>query len=400
MFNPVPDIATLDVIIKETIAVISSSKEQIYDIAEGAREEYRRLEQEVKTLQRETGDVIDQVDELEQMERKARWRLLEVSRDFHRYTEDDIRWAYEEAKNIQVELALHREREKLLRQRRDDLERSLRRLEETVNKAERLVSQVGVVMDYLEGSLGDLSQQLEGVQQRQQLAVGIIKAQEEERRRVAREIHDGPAQSLANLVFRIELCEKLLAGKRLPELQGELAELKGLIKGGLQEVRKIIFDLRPMALDDLGLVPALRRYLEGLEEREGLGVYLAVLGEEVRLASAVEVGLFRIIQEALHNVIKHARAASARVTLTYGKEQLLLSVKDDGLGFDLKEAEDRSREGGHFGLISMRERAELLGGQFEVISAPGQGTRIVVAVPITEGEEEWGIGTDTDFAGR
>jgi two-component system sensor histidine kinase DegS len=400
MFNPVPDITTLDVIIKETIAVIGSSKEQLYDIAEGAREEYRRLEQEVKRLQRETGDVIDRVDELEELERRARWRLLEVSRDFKRYTEVDIRLAYEEAKNIQVELALHREREKLLRQRRDDLERSLRRLEETVNKAERLVSQVGVVMDYLEGSLGDLSQQLEGVQQRQQLAVGIIKAQEEERRRVAREIHDGPAQSLANLVFRIELCEKLLAGKRLPELQGELAELKELIKGGLQEVRKIIFDLRPMALDDLGLVPALRRYLEGLEEREGLGVYLAVLGEEVRLASAVEVGLFRIIQEALHNVIKHARAASARVTLTYGKEQLLLSVKDDGLGFDLQEAEDRSREGGHFGLISMWERAELLGGRFEVISAPGQGTRIVVAVPITEGEEEWGIGTDTDFAGR
>ena len=399
MANPVPDMAQLDAIIKETIAVIGSSKEMIYDIGEEAREEYRRLEEEVKKLQEETADVIDRVDELEGLEQRARWRLLEVSRDFARYTEDDIRWAYEEAKNIQVELALCREREKLLRQRRDDLERGLRRLEQTVRKAEKLVTQVGVVIDYLEGKLGDLSQQLEGMQQRQQLAAGIIKAQEEERRRVAREIHDGPAQSLANLVFRLEVCEKLLAAERLPELRGELAELKGLIKGSLQEVRKIIFDLRPMALDDLGLVPALRRYLEGLEEREGLVVNLAVFGQEVRLASAVEVGLFRIIQEALHNVSKHARAASARVTLTYGQEQLLLSVRDDGRGFDLREVERGGRSGGHFGLISMRERAELLGGRFEVKSAPGQGTRITVAVPITEGEEEWALEQDTNFAG-
>ncbi len=399
MANPVPDMAQLDAIIKETIAVIGSSKEMIYDIGEEAREEYRRLEEEVKKLQEEPADVIDRVDELEGLEQRARWRLLEVSRDFARYTEDDIRWAYEEAKNIQVELALCREREKLLRQRRDDLERGLRRLEQTVRKAEKLVTQVGVVIDYLEGKLGDLSQQLEGMQQRQQLAAGIIKAQEEERRRVAREIHDGPAQSLANLVFRLEVCEKLLAAERLPELRGELAELKGLIKGSLQEVRKIIFDLRPMALDDLGLVPALRRYLEGLEEREGLVVNLAVFGQEVRLASAVEVGLFRIIQEALHNVSKHARAASARVTLTYGQEQLLLSVRDDGRGFDLREVERGGRAGGHFGLISMRERAELLGGRFEVKSAPGQGTRITVAVPITEGEEEWALEQDTNFAG-
>jgi two-component system sensor histidine kinase DegS len=399
MANPVPDMAQLDAIIKETIAVIGSSKEMIYDIGEEAREEYRRLEEEVKKLQEETADVIDRVDELEGLEQRARWRLLEVSRDFARYTEDDIRWAYEEAKNIQVELALCREREKLLRQRRDDLERGLRRLEQTVRKAEKLVTQVGVVIDYLEGKLGDLSQQLEGMQQRQQLAAGIIKAQEEERRRVAREIHDGPAQSLANLVFRLEVCEKLLAAERLPELRGELAELKGLIKGSLQEVRKIIFDLRPMALDDLGLVPALRRYLEGLEEREGLVVNLAVFGQEVRLASAVEVGLFRIIQEALHNVSKHARAASARVTLTYGQEQLLLSVRDDGRGFDLREVERGGRAGGHFGLISMRERAELLGGRFEVKSAPGQGTRITLAVPITEGEEEWALEQDTNFAG-
>ncbi|MGB4482378.1 MAG: sensor histidine kinase [bacterium] len=399
MANPVPDMAQLDAIIKETIAVIGSSKEMIYDIGEEAREEYRRLEEEVKKLQEETADVIDRVDELEGLEQRARWRLLEVSRDFARYTEDDIRWAYEEAKNIQVELALCREREKLLRQRRDDLERGLRRLEQTVRKAEKLVTQVGVVIDYLEGKLGDLSQQLEGMQQRQQLAAGIIKAQEEERRRVAREIHDGPAQSLANLVFRLEVCEKLLAAERLPELRGELAELKGLIKGSLQEVRKIIFDLRPMALDDLGLVPALRRYLEGLEEREGLVVNLAVFGQEVRLASAVEVGLFRIIQEALHNVSKHARAASARVTLTYSQEQLLLSVRDDGRGFDLREVERGGRAGGHFGLISMRERAELLGGRFEVKSAPGQGTRITVAVPITEGEEEWALEQDTNFAG-
>lgn len=399
MFDPAIDLGRLDVIIKETIIAIEDSKEQIYAIAEGAREEYRRLELRLHKIQKETTTVIGQVDDLEEQEQKARWRLVEISRDFYGYSEDDVRRAYDAAKDIQVELALHREREKLLRQQRDELERGLRNLKQTVERAERLVSQVGVVMDYLEGSLEDFTQMLEGAQQRQQLIVGIIKAQEDERGRVAREIHDGLAQSLTNLVFRVELCEKFLAADSLSKLRAELGELKGFIKGGIQEVRKIIFALRPMALDDLGLVPALRRYLEGLRESDNLTVDLSLLGEETRLPSSMEIGVFRIIQEALHNIIKHARVNRAKVTISYGGKQLLISIQDEGVGFDPGEIENRIGAGGHFGLISMRERAELLGGGIELKSAPGQGTGIILALPITDREEGWLLDRDTHSVG-
>ncbi len=387
MFDPALDISRLDAIIKETITAIEVSKDQIYAIAEGAREEYRRLEAKMGKIQREVAAVIQKVDYLGRQEQKDRRRLVEISKDFKRYTEEDIRSAYDAAKNTQVELALHQEREKLLRQQRDDLERNLRNLEQTAHRAEGLVSQVGVVMDYLGGSLKGFSLMLKGVQQREQLAVGIIRAQEDERGRVAREIHDGPAQSLTNLVFRVELCEKLLSNGSLGDLQAELGELKELIKGSIQEVRKIVFALRPMALDDLGLIPALRRYLEGLGEKEKLRVDLVPLGNEIRLPSNVEIGVFRIIQEALHNVVKHARVTRAKVTISYGCKQLLISIKDEGVGFDPREVENRSKRGKHYGLISMRERAELLGGGIEIKSGPGEGTRIILAIPIIEKEE-------------
>ncbi|NLJ34242.1 MAG: histidine kinase [Firmicutes bacterium] len=399
MFDPTLDLGRLDAIIKETITAIEESKEQIYAIAEGAREEYRRLKAKMVQIQGEAAAVIAKVDKLQRLEQRARRRLMEISKGFDRYTEEDIRLAYDAAKDTQVELALYREREKLLRQQRDDLERNLRNLGQTVQRAEGLVSQVGVVMDYLGGGLRGFSQILEGVQQREQLAVGIIKAQEDERGRVAREIHDGPAQSLTNLVFRVELCEKLLLNKSLGELQGELAELKGLIKESIREVRKIIFALRPMALDDLGLIPALRRYLEGLEEKDNLWVDLVPLGNEIRLPANVEIGAFRIIQEALHNVAKHARVSRAKVTISYGRKQLLISVRDEGIGFDPGKVADRSSGGEHYGLISMRERAELLGGGIEIKSGPGKGTRVIIAIPITEREEGWPLETNSHSIG-
>lgn len=389
----------LDEVIAKTVAAIAQGKNEIYGITEDAREEYRRVEQQAEELRAETRNLVDQVDECERQEVRARLRLLEVSRDFRRYTEEDIQWAYSEASNAQAQLASLRERERLLRQRRDEMERQLRHLEKAVQRAEKLVSQVGVAMDYLQGNLSEISVQLGEARQKQHVAVGIIRAQEEERRRVAREIHDGPAQSLANLVFRVELCQRLLQGDSLSDLDLELDELKGLIQGSLQEVRQIIFDLRPMALDDLGLLPALRRFGEGMMKREGVLVELVVHGTEEKIPSALEVGLFRITQEAITNALKHARADSVQVIVSFSPRRLMLQVRDDGLGFDPVQAMEQGGERGHFGLVGMQERAGLLGGSVEVESAPGQGTRVRISVPIREEEEEGPHDEDTGTGG-
>lgn len=374
------NIKALDHIIKDTLEAIERSKIQIYDIAENSRLEMSRVKMELTEVKNEVADVISQVDELTAKEKKSRMRLVEVSKDFDRYTEKDIKQAYEEAYNLQVELIKLQEREKLLRYRRDHLEVSLRRLENTVLRAEKLISQMGVVFNFLSGELQDLYSKIGEIHQAQQMAIGIIKAQEEERKRVAREIHDGPAQSMANIVMRAEYCLKLLEID--PEkVREELVALQNLVRMSLLDVRKIIFDLRPMVLDDLGLAPAIKRYLADYKDQYGLQVDFLFFGQQRRLDSAIEVALFRIIQETVTNIRKHAQAKRAIVKIEQLDKKINIHIKDDGKGFNLHETmSDKNRQG--YGLVGMRERVQLLKGEMNIITAPGQGTSINISVPL------------------
>lgn len=371
------NVNALDKIIKDTIQAIEKGKTQIYEIWEAARQEMEKVQADMKRIHREAAAMVAKVDELEKKERRSRIRLMEVSRNFRVYTEEDIKAAYEEAKNLQVELSLARQREMDLRRQRDDLEIRLVSLKKTVKKAEMLVSQVGVVLGYLSDQIGNALVQVESLQQRQIFGAKIIKAQEEERKRVAREIHDGPAQTMANVVFRAEVCERMLDIDRERARQ-ELQQLKDQVRGCLKEVRKIIFDLRPMALDDLGLVPALRRLVDDIQDNAGVRANLTVLGEEKRLNSYLEVAVFRIVQEALTNVARHANAQAVQVTIEFHNHTLTVMVQDDGQGFDVDSvmAED------HFGLLSIRERTVLMDGKLELKSQPGRGTRLTVRLPV------------------
>ncbi|NLC11288.1 MAG: histidine kinase [Firmicutes bacterium] len=374
------DITLLDKIIKDTVKHLEEGKQQISDIAESVRQERDSLYNNLLEIKKETLETIEQVDRLEQAEKSARLYLMKVSREFDRYSEEDVKNAYNNARDIQLKLGLLREREVQLRIRRDQMGVSLRRLQDTLEKAENLVSKVSIALNFLLGNLKEMGTKLEEIQQKQQLGMRIIKAQEEERRRVAREIHDGPAQSMANVVLRVEICEKLLKIKP-EEVKKELSELKGLVKESLQDVRKIIFDLRPMVLDDLGLVPALKRYIAELQERCSLHIDFQVLGNtNERLSGTLEIALFRIIQEALNNVIKHAQAKTVEVYLEQAQTQVNLRIKDDGCGFDLEKVLNNSNSDS-YGLIGIRERVELLEGNFKILTAPGKGTNLLVKIP-------------------
>lgn len=377
------DIMLLDKILSETITMIEQSKGRIFDIAEAARTEYMRLDSQLRELKAEAVKCIELVDAKERDYRHRRVRLMDVSRDFHRYTEADIKVAYDDALASQVDLAVLREREQYLRRQRDDLERSIRNLQDTVKKGEELVSQVGMAMELLRGNAKELSGQIDNMHQRHLLGLRVIKAQEEERRRVARDIHDGPAQTLANVMLRAEICEKLLETD-VSQVRDELRQLKNVVRGSLQDIRKVIYDLRPMALDDLGLVPTLRRYINDLKEQHKVLFDFSVLGVDRRLPSHVEVGGFRIIQEALNNVLKHAKASNVVIRVEFAPEHLGIFIRDDGAGFRVGEA--INRQGDHFGLLSMRERVEVLQGSWSLDSAPGHGTKISVKLPVKEEE--------------
>lgn len=204
----------------------------------------------------------------------------------------------------------------------------------------------------------------------------------EERQRIAREIHDGLAQDLAGLRFRVGLWHTLVDEDPV-QMHAELDNLRGLLNDNIREVRRSIFALRPVALDELGFYPALRQFSDEFGEQNQLHVDLRIVGPEQRLPAFLEPVLFRIVQESLNNVGKHARAQMAWIVLDLeSPDAVALSVRDDGVGFDPATLEQIVSRG-HLGLKQMRERVEGLQGTFEVRSQPGSGTEIRVTLPLT-----------------
>ncbi|WP_127533475.1 sensor histidine kinase [Paenibacillus kobensis] len=377
-------------VISNAIRVMEDSKVQIFEICESARQELQALELELDTVIQETGEVIDKADELENQYRMARIRLTEVSRDFVKFNEQDIKNAYDKATQIQVEKMMYAEKEQQLKARRDDLQKRVRNVDMSIERAQTIHSQINVVLEYLSGDLNQVTRILESAKNRQLIGLKIIVAQEEERKRMARDIHDGPAQSLANLVLRMEIAERMIVKQEFEMVQHELKDLKAQVRSGLEEIRKIIFNLRPMALDDLGLVPTLRKYVQDFEEKTRIRTKFETIGREIRLPSAMEAGIYRLVQEAFTNVIKHANATYVSLEMTYQAQLVKILVADNGVGFQVESSEHLAaqHQGSHFGLIGMRERAELLEGRLEIESAKDQGTKISIIIPVNAQERK------------
>lgn len=213
-------------------------------------------------------------------------------------------------------------------------------------------------------------------------ANGIILAQEEERKRISREIHDGPAQTLASLTMRIDYC---LEQSELPDsLVEELRELKESVIRSLKDIRRFIFDLRPMALDDLGLIPTLEQFISGFKNRTGIPVYIDTSGERAFLGGEKELAVFRVIQEATNNALRHSNPNAVHIFLNFEakKQRLSVVIKDDGSGFDVVETRKIYANLKKLGLISMEERIRLSGGEFSIVSDSGTGTVVSFWVPL------------------
>ncbi|HEY8348849.1 MAG TPA: sensor histidine kinase [Clostridia bacterium] len=381
------NVAQLDKIIKKTIRAINESKSELYEIAEISRRECKRLEDELAELKEQVKQLISEIEVLEVALKESKRRLMLMNKNFAQHTEEELKEAYEKADSLRVELAVKREMEKYLIKRRNELEVRIKDAIRTVQKADKLITQVGVALGYLTGDLQEVSLQLEGLQQKQLLGLKIIKAQEEERQRVARDIHDGPAQMMSNVVLKAEICERLIDADP-DKARMELQNLKKIMRDSLQDVRKIIYNLRPMSLDDLGLVPTLQRYVLTFQEETGISVSFITKGSQPELKPVISLTVFRIVQEALNNVVKHAKANTVVMQLEFLDESLRLFVYDDGVGFDTVRLNERNEDvSSGFGLVSMRERIELLGGDMRISSEPGKGTRLNIIIPFTREEE-------------
>lgn len=372
------DTKTLDYIVEQMIQTVGSSKDEIFRIGEQCRQDYETLTEELKEMKVLVLETIDKGDKLEIQSRFARKRLSEVSKHFNEYSEAEVREAYERAHTLQMDLSMNRHLEKQYRERRDDLERRLLGLDETIERAEHLVTQISVVMNYLVSDLKQVGEVLEDAKQKQDFGLKIIGAQEEEKKRLSREIHDGPAQMMANVMMRSDLVERIYKERGATEAFEEIRNLKVMVRSALYEVRRIIYDLRPMALDDLGLIPTLKKYLKTIEEyHESTKIEFATIGKETRLPSKYEVALFRLVQESVQNALKHAEASNIAVKVELRRDQIIVLVKDNGKGFDKNQKKDES-----FGLIGMRERVQLLDGEITIDSKIGVGTIVMINVPI------------------
>ncbi|MDD4569726.1 MAG: sensor histidine kinase [Tepidanaerobacteraceae bacterium] len=375
------NITRLERVIEKTRDIVENSREELYQLGETARIDYERTKHELALTRNDISDTIREVDALELDYDKSRVYLMDVSRNFDKYDEEQIKNAYDQAHQKQLQLLSKREKEKMLRLHRDYLERNLKTLEITIQRSEELISNIGMALKILCNDLENASVQIGEMQQMQALGISVIMAQEEERKRVAREIHDGPAQSLANIVMRAEFCLKVM--EMNPSLlEDELYSLMDLVRKSLQDVRKIIFDLRPMSLDDLGLVPALKRYIEQYITDYGIFVEITIMGQEYELASSLVIAIFRVIQESMTNVRKYANATEIVIKIEYLPKKINVVVRDNGQGFEIDKV-TKEKNGMAFGIVGMRERIQLLRGKFEIKSTIGQGTEVILSVPST-----------------
>jgi two-component system sensor histidine kinase DegS len=205
----------------------------------------------------------------------------------------------------------------------------------------------------------------------------LVNAQESERQRLSRQMHDGPAQALSNFILQTEIAMRLLEIDPI-QARNELNNLKIAAMSTFQKVRNFIFDLRPMMLDDLGLSPTIRRYADSFKEQAGVEVNLLISGNERRFESYVEVMVFRSMQELLSNAVHQNQATFVKIQVDMGDTLIKMSMDDNGKGFDTDSLEKES----NLGLKLIKDRVKMLGGLFDVDTAPGKGARVTLTIPL------------------
>jgi two-component system sensor histidine kinase DegS len=306
-----------------------------------------------------------EVDKLAQRNASTTARLHQLQAHFDTVPREDIRANYEAAQDAQQRLFTMRGQHEKLTSDQANLKRYLDFLTKTLTLLE------GGVQPAV-GETAEAKADGSGVQ-------ALIEAQEEERRKISRQIHDGPAQDLSNFILQTEIALRLF-DTDAERAREELNSLKASAASTFTHVRDFIFDLRPMMLDDLGLVPTVRRYAEALKEKTGLDITLVVTGTERRLESHREVLVFRALQQLLTNVRDHAQATQAKVLVDIDQRQVRASVEDNGKGFDPAILQG-DETGVARSLRTLEERLRQVGGTFEADSAPGRGAKVSLAIP-------------------
>ena len=300
------------------------------------------------------------VNKLAQRNAAATAQMQQLQGYFDSAPREDIRQTYSSAIDAQQRLFVMRGQLEKLQSDQSHLQEYIERTEKVLQLLE------GAPASKRAGSQGTAFGTVEA----------IIQAQEAERQRLSRQMHDGPAQALSNFILQTEIAMRLFDIDP-DKAREELENLKQSATATFQKVRDFIFELRPMMLDDLGLVPTLKRYVEAYKEQSGANIRLTVSGVERRLESYIEVMIFRAIQELIGNAVRHSQASEITVGINISDTNIKIDVEDNGKGFDV----DTLLKGSGMGVKVIKERAEMLGGHLDVNSTIGRGSKISFQIP-------------------
>ncbi len=335
-------------------------------LLEESRQELEGAQREIRDIKLTLSQSRTELDKLTQRNAQVAAQLRQMQPNLENMPRADIKAAYDAAQDAQQRLFAMRGQ--------------VERMQADLGNLERLAEYLRKTIATLEEA-APASKPARAVAGEKPMIARIVEAQETERQKLSRQIHDGPAQALSNFVLQSEIAMRLF--EKDPNLaRTELANMKTAATATLQKIRDFIFDLRPMMLDDLGLVPTVKRYVDAFKDKTGIAATLTVTGVERRLESVREVMIFRGVQELLGNIRNHAQATQVRVSLDTDDVRVRAIVEDNGKGFDVEAALDGKQK--TIGLSALKERIELLGGALEIDSQSGQGSRVVMDVPVGE----------------
>lgn len=264
-----------------------------------------------------------------------------------------------------------------LEEEKKEIQESLKQQQEYLDASEKKIQE-------LESVIGQAKKQLslDNKSDDEVYRITMLETQENERQRISRELHDSTAQNLTGLVHKIEFCGKIVEEDPV-RCKLELTTISKTLREIINDTRRLIYNLRPMSFDDIGLDVTIERALDKLESSESKKIKFTVEGEPYSIKSVVGITLLRIIQEGCSNAICHGKASSIQVTLRYEKDKIGVTIEDDGKGFDVETVEQKERQDNSgFGLSMMRERVYLLSGNIAIDSDIDCGTKISVEVPV------------------
>jgi two-component system sensor histidine kinase DegS len=332
--------------------------DEAYDAYEQTQTELKEIDVLVKQSEAE-------VDRLAQRNARVGNYVSQLQTNFDTIPREDIKEGYEALINAQ--------------QRLFTMRGQLEKLQSDHRNLGRLAKFQRGVLDIVGGisELPDVRQ----VGPDQSNVIRVIQSEESARQSLVRRMHDGPASSLSNFILQAEICQRYF-GTDPERARIELIALKSSAASTFSAVKDFIFDLRPMMLDDLGVVPTLRRYAESYEEKHKIPVSIAVTGVVRRLEGHIEVTIFRAVQELMNNAFVHGQASKIQVFLDLDSDRVLAAVDDDGSGFDVDTTMGEESNRSTIGLPTLRERIEMLGGQMKIESGLDKGTRVEFVIPV------------------